>query len=158
MITFIAFIITILGSINWLLIGALQYDFIAGLFGFQASIFSRICYIIMGIACVYLIIRVIANKGTLKVYEKRKKKKQEQLANVEASKEQISNSPEDKNSDKDEKENKVEEKQYEKIHDMDAENDDLYKNHVDDNNFANDDFTPSNREYGGLFDEHFKDR
>ena len=85
MLTFIAFILTIIGCINWLLIGLLQYDFIAGLFGFQASIFSRLCYIIIGAGCLYLIIRIIINKGILKIYEK--KKKQKLVASVEAGKE-----------------------------------------------------------------------
>ena len=74
MITFIAFLLTILGCINWLLIGLLQYDFIAGLFGFQASIFSRLVYILFGIGAFYIVIRTIANKGSFKIYEKRKKK------------------------------------------------------------------------------------
>lgn len=73
MITFIAFILTMAGCANWLSIGLLQYDFIAGLFGFQASIFSRLVYILFGIGAVYLIIRLIANKGMFKIYEKRKK-------------------------------------------------------------------------------------
>ncbi len=80
MITFIAFIVTMIGSINWLSIGFLQYDFIAGLFGFQASIFSRIFYILFGVASVYLGIRVIVNKGTFKVFERKKKKKDESNA------------------------------------------------------------------------------
>ena len=88
MLTFIAFILTILGSINWLLIGLLQYDFIAGLFGFQASMLSRLCYILIGVGCLYLIIRIIVNKGSVKVYEKKKKKKEDlSMANAEASKE-----------------------------------------------------------------------
>ena len=73
MITFIAFVLTILGCVNWLLIGLLQYDFIAGLFGFQASMFSRIVYIIFGVAASYLVLRVIVNKGSFKVWEKKKK-------------------------------------------------------------------------------------
>lgn len=77
MITFIAFLLTIIGSINWLLIGLLQYDFIAGFFGFQASIFSRLCYILIGAGCLYLIIRIIVNKGNLKVWERKEKKKKE---------------------------------------------------------------------------------
>ncbi len=88
MLTFFALILTILGSINWLLIGLLQYDFIAGLFGFQASMFSRLCYILIGVGCLYLIIRIIVNKGSVKVYEKKKKKKEDlSMANAEASKE-----------------------------------------------------------------------
>lgn len=88
MLTFFALILTILGSINWLLIGLLQYDFIAGLFGFQASMFSRLCYILIGVGCLYLVIRIIVNKGSLKVYEKKKKKKKDvTMASTEASKE-----------------------------------------------------------------------
>ena len=91
MITFIAFILTIFGSINWLLIGLLQYDFIAGLFGFQASIFSRLIYILFGSAAIYLIIRIIVNRGTFKIFERRKKKNKAApiASNVEASKEQM---------------------------------------------------------------------
>ena len=74
MITFIAFAITLAGSINWLMIGLLQYDFVAGMFGFQASLFSRLCYILVGVAAVYLILRIIVNKGTFKIYERKKKK------------------------------------------------------------------------------------
>ena len=77
MITFIAFAITLAGSINWLMIGLLQYDFVAGMFGFQASIFSRLCYILVGVAAVYLILRIIVNKGTFKIYERKKKKNDE---------------------------------------------------------------------------------
>ena len=88
MFTFIAFILTIIGSINWLSIGLLQYDFIAGLFGFQANMFSRLCYILIGVGCLYLIIRIIVNKGSVKVYERKKKKKEDlSMANAEASKE-----------------------------------------------------------------------
>lgn len=88
MLTFIAFILTIIGCINWLLIGLLQYDFIAGLFGFQASMFSRLCYILIGVGCLYLILRIIINKGSVKVYEKKKKKNGNlTTVNSEASKE-----------------------------------------------------------------------
>ena len=74
MITLIAFLISLAGSINWLMIGLLQYDFIAGLFGFQASLFSRLFYILFGISALYLVIRVIANKGSVKIYERKKRK------------------------------------------------------------------------------------
>lgn len=100
MFTFIAFILTMLGCINWLMVGLLQYDFIAGLFGFQASIFSRLCYIVIGVGAMYLLLRIIINKGTFKVFERKKKKKENQVqtqgsptpatANVEAGQEQVS--------------------------------------------------------------------
>ncbi len=100
MITFIAFLLTIAGCVNWLLIGILQYDYIAGFFGFQASIMSRIFYILFGIGAAYLVLRVIINKGTFKIWERKKKKQKEEKheekesmqpasANVEASKESV---------------------------------------------------------------------
>lgn len=73
MFTLIAFLLTIAGCANWLMIGLLQYDFIAGIFGFQASILSRLIYILFGIGALYLIIRIIANKGSVKVFERKKK-------------------------------------------------------------------------------------
>lgn len=61
----IAFILTIVGGINWLTIGMLQYDFVAGIFGTQANLFSRIIYTLVGISAVYLTCVMIANKGRL---------------------------------------------------------------------------------------------
>jgi len=61
------------GCLNWLSIGFLQYDFIAGFFGFQASIFSRIFYILFGLGAFYFVIRIIVNKGSVKVFERKKK-------------------------------------------------------------------------------------
>lgn len=74
MLTIIAFLLTLIGSVNWLLIGLLQYDFIAGIFGYQASIFSRIIYIVIGASSVFLIIKLIKNKGSLPIWTFRNKK------------------------------------------------------------------------------------
>lgn len=76
MFTFIAFLITLVGSANWMTIGLLQYDFIAGIFGFQASLMSRVCYIIFGVSAAYLLIRTIANKGSFRVFERKNKNKE----------------------------------------------------------------------------------
>lgn len=73
MLTIIAFAITVLGSANWLSIGLLQYDFIAGIFGYQASIFSRIIYIVFGVACAFLIFKMFKGKGTIAVFSRRNK-------------------------------------------------------------------------------------
>lgn len=75
MISIFAFIIVMFGSLNWLSIGFFQYDIVAGLFGYQGSIFSRIVYIIIGICAIYLIFVIIKNKGRLTV---KKLKKEEQ--------------------------------------------------------------------------------
>ena len=75
MISIICFIIVMFGSMNWLSIGFFQYDLVAGLFGYQGSIFSRIVYIVVGIAAIYLIFVIIKNKGRLTA---KKLKKEEQ--------------------------------------------------------------------------------
>ena len=74
MLTIISFILTIIGSINWLLIGLLQYDFVAGIFGYQASVFSRIIYIIIGISSAILLFKLIKGKGVISVFSKNNKK------------------------------------------------------------------------------------
>ena len=65
MISIIAFIIVIFGSLNWLSIWFFQYDIVAGFFGYQGSLFSRIVYIIVGISACWLLFSVIKNKGRL---------------------------------------------------------------------------------------------
>ena len=69
----VAFILTCLGGFNWLMIGALQYDFVAGIFGTQANVFSRIIYVIIGIASVYILVITTFKKGKLKLYGYKKK-------------------------------------------------------------------------------------
>ena len=59
----ISFCLLVLGGINWLSIGMLQYDLIAGIFGTQSNIFSRIIYVIIGAATVFLTYIAIAKKG-----------------------------------------------------------------------------------------------
>ena len=74
MLTIISFILTLLGSVNWLTIGLLQYDFVAGIFGYQASVFSRLIYIIIGASAGLLIFKLIKGKGTLAVFSRRNKR------------------------------------------------------------------------------------
>lgn len=69
-----AFIFTCLGGLNWLMIGALQYDFIAGIFGTQANVFSRIIYVFIGICSMYILIVTLFSKGRLKLFNYKKKK------------------------------------------------------------------------------------
>ena len=56
----IALILSIIGSLNWGLVGIFRVDLVAWLFGGQASIFSRIIYTIVGLAglwCVSFLLR-----------------------------------------------------------------------------------------------------
>ena len=73
MLKIIAFILTIVGCLNWLAIGMLQYDFVAGMFGTQANIFSRMIYTLVGVSAIYVTFTMIAQKGKLTDNKKRKK-------------------------------------------------------------------------------------
>jgi uncharacterized membrane protein YuzA (DUF378 family) len=74
MVTLISLIIVSVGIANWFTVGALQYDFIAGLFGSQANIFSRIVYVLVGIAGIFLAYSIIKNKGRLSLKNSTDKK------------------------------------------------------------------------------------
>ena len=50
----IALILTIIGAINWGLVGLLDFDLVAWLFG-NMSVMSRIVYTIVGICGLYLV-------------------------------------------------------------------------------------------------------
>ena len=53
-------VITILGAINWLLVGLFQFDLVAYICGGQAAVVSRVFYTIVGIAglwCISLLFR-----------------------------------------------------------------------------------------------------
>ena len=143
MLTIISFILTILGSINWLLIGLLQYDFVAGIFGYQGSVFSRLIYIIIGASCVMLVVKLIKGKGTIAVFSRRNKKDlakhiekiQAKPANVESAhesmpKEEISSS-----------------------HHADEFDDDSHFGHYEPS--MPEERERPHEEHDGLFDEHF---
>ena len=69
----ISFLVLIVGGLNWLSIGLLQYDFVAGFFGTQASIFSRLIYIAIGVVCFFVIFNIVKNKVKVFLFEKKKK-------------------------------------------------------------------------------------
>ena len=48
-------VLTIIGAINWLLVGLFQFDLVAWLFGGQASLLSRIIYTLVGLAGLWCI-------------------------------------------------------------------------------------------------------
>jgi uncharacterized membrane protein YuzA (DUF378 family) len=56
----IALILSIIGSINWGLVGIFQFDLVAWIFGGQDALFSRIIYTLVGLAglwCISLLFR-----------------------------------------------------------------------------------------------------
>ena len=48
-------LLTIVGGINWLLVGLFRFDLVAYLFGGQAATVSRIIYTVVGIAALWCI-------------------------------------------------------------------------------------------------------
>ena len=56
----LALILSIIGSLNWGLVGIFQFDLVAWLFSGQGALFSRIVYTIVGLAglwCISLLFR-----------------------------------------------------------------------------------------------------
>jgi len=51
----IALILSIVGSINWGLVGIFQFDLVAWLFGGQTSLFSRLVYTVVALAGLWCI-------------------------------------------------------------------------------------------------------
>jgi len=51
----LALLLVIIGAINWGLIGLLQFDLVASLFGGQEALLSRIVYSLVGLAGIYCI-------------------------------------------------------------------------------------------------------
>lgn len=63
----ICLVLTIIGAINWGLIGFFQFDLVAAIFGGQGSALSRIIYGLVGIAVLlsYRLICVAANRAVV---------------------------------------------------------------------------------------------
>lgn len=51
-----ALILVIVGGLNWALVGLFGFDLVAFIFGGSMSILSRIVYVVVGVAAVYLLI------------------------------------------------------------------------------------------------------
>ena len=49
----IALILLIIGGVNWLLVGLLQFDLVASIFGGQDALLARIVYILVGLSALY---------------------------------------------------------------------------------------------------------
>ena len=83
MLNIICFVFSAIGCLNWLSIGMLQFDFVAGIFGTQSNIFSRLIYVLIGICIIWLIISAIRNKGlSFSIKKKTQHQKQDLLSDV----------------------------------------------------------------------------
>lgn len=73
--TFIAFLIILFGCVNWMSIGMLQYDIVAGFFGTQSNILSRVIYIVIGFAALWFLVSTIRQKGKVNIFKSKLEKK-----------------------------------------------------------------------------------
>jgi uncharacterized membrane protein YuzA (DUF378 family) len=51
-------ILLIVGGLNWLLVGAFQFDLVAAVFGGQAAPIARLVYIVVGLCAIWQLIRL----------------------------------------------------------------------------------------------------
>ncbi|MFQ6749603.1 MAG: DUF378 domain-containing protein, partial [Clostridia bacterium] len=70
MLKFFAFIFMWLGSLNWFFISAFQYDFVAGFFGTQSSLFSRVIYFVIGMAGFVMFFEAIKSRGKINLIQR----------------------------------------------------------------------------------------
>ena len=50
----LALILSVIGCVNWGLVGIFQLDLVAWLFGGQGSVFSRLIYTIVGLSGIWI--------------------------------------------------------------------------------------------------------
>ena len=62
MIDTISLLLTIIGGINWLLVGVFQFDRVAWIFGGPAALISRIIYTVIGAAALWCITLLFKNR------------------------------------------------------------------------------------------------
>lgn len=54
-------VLLIVGGLNWLLVGAFDFDLVAALFG-DMSPLSRIVYVLVGLSAIYQIVPLVSGK------------------------------------------------------------------------------------------------
>jgi uncharacterized membrane protein YuzA (DUF378 family) len=52
----ITLLLVIVGGINWLLVGAFQFDLVAAIFGGQDAVLARIVYLLVGLSALYQLV------------------------------------------------------------------------------------------------------
>lgn len=62
----IAFILVIVGGLNWALVGLFEFDLVASIFG-EMSTVARIVYVLVGLGALYLIVAMPGKKASAPV-------------------------------------------------------------------------------------------
>ena len=61
----IALVLSVIGCVNWGLVGIFQFDLVAWLFGSSAALLSRIIYTLIGLAGLWCISFLFRGRGFL---------------------------------------------------------------------------------------------
>ena len=61
----VSLLLTIIGGVNWLLVGVFQFDLVAWIFGGQGALISRIIYTVIGAAALWCITLLFKNRETM---------------------------------------------------------------------------------------------
>jgi uncharacterized membrane protein YuzA (DUF378 family) len=61
MVYWIALALVIVGGLNWGLVGAFSFDLVAAIFGVMSTL-SRVVYILVGLAALYIAVFAVSNK------------------------------------------------------------------------------------------------
>lgn len=59
---YVAFVLVVVGGLNWGLVGGLEYNLVDSLFGVDSAL-SRVVYVLVGLAAVYLAVAVVAKNA-----------------------------------------------------------------------------------------------
>lgn len=51
----VAFVLVVIGALNWGLVGAAKFDLVAAIFG-DMSMLSRVVYVLVGLSAIYMIL------------------------------------------------------------------------------------------------------
>ena len=68
-INIIAWIILLIGGLNWLLIGIFSWNFVTAIFG-GVTVLETIIYILVGLSSLWLIIAPIINHGKISLWNR----------------------------------------------------------------------------------------
>jgi len=52
----VTLLLIIIGGVNWLLVGAFQFDLVAAIFGGQDAALARIVYVLVGLSAIYQLV------------------------------------------------------------------------------------------------------
>ena len=65
----IAWILLIIGGLNWFLVGAFSWNLVGAIFG-AVDIIGRIIYILVGLSAIWLLIAPMAENGRISLWNR----------------------------------------------------------------------------------------